>query len=204
MWVADMDFRSPQPILDAIQTRVEHSVFGYGGESQKLQEVICERMAHLHNWQIDPQDVMLLPGLVCGLNVVSRAIGKPGDGVLISTPVYPPFHSAPTNQDRLLQTAALGTEVDGQRLRYTLDLDKFSTAIAPNTKLFILCNPHNPVGRAFTKEELTEMADLCARHDIVICSDEIHCDLLLGRTQHIPVAALDPEIAQRTITLVAP
>lgn len=204
MWVADMDFRSPQPILDAVHARVEHSVFGYGGESEKLQEVICERMSRLHHWQIEPQDVVLLPGLVCGLNVVSRAIGEPGDGVLISTPVYPPFHTAPINQDRVLQTASLGLDIDGQRLHYWVDTDRFAAAIEPNTKLFILCNPHNPVGRAFTKDELTAMAEVCTRHDLIICSDEIHCDLLLGETKHIPLAALDPEIAQRTVTLVAP
>lgn len=204
MWVADMDFRSPQPILDAVHARVEHAVFGYGGESARLQTIIAERMAQLHGWQIEPDDVVLLPGLVCGLNVVSRAIGKPGDGVIISTPVYPPFHTAPTNQDRVLQTAGLEVNADGQRLRYEVDLDVFSETIQPNTELFILCNPHNPVGRAFSKAELLGMAEQCMRNDIIICSDEIHCDLLLGETKHYPLAALDPEIAQRTITLVAP
>ncbi len=204
MWVADMDFRSPEPILDAIHERVDHGVFGYGGEEHTLQELLCERMERLHGWQIEPADVLLLPGLVCGLNVVSRAIGKRGDGVLISTPVYPPFHSAPTNQERVLQTAALGLEQKGQQLRYHVDQKQFGAAIESNTELFILCNPHNPVGRAYTKAELQGLAEHCLQHDIVVCSDEIHCDLLLGETQHIPFATLDPEIAQRTITLVAP
>lgn len=204
MWVADMDFQSPQPILDALHARVEHAVFGYGGDSQVLQNVICERMDRLHGWQIEPDDVVLLPGLVCGLNVVSRAIGEPGDGVLISTPVYPPFHTAPTNQDRVLQTASMAVRAIGQQLQYELDMEAFADAIEPNTSLFILCNPHNPVGRAFTKEELLAMADHCVRNDMVICSDEIHCDLLLGDTKHVALASLDPEIAERTITLIAP
>lgn len=204
MWVADMDFRSPEPILNAIHARVDHGVFGYGGESQRLQEVIAERMANLHGWQIKPEDVVLIPGLVCGLNVVSRAIGTPGDGVVVSTPVYPPFLSAPVNQDRVLQTASLALQTEGQKMHYAMDLDAFEAAIEPNTELFILCNPHNPVGRAYTKAELTGMAEICARHDLVICSDEIHCDLLLGGTKHLPIAALDPKIADRTITLIAP
>ncbi len=204
MWVADMDFRSPEPILKAIHARVDHGVFGYGGESQRLQEVIAERMINLHGWQITPEDVVLIPGLVCGLNVVSRAIGNPGDGVVVSTPVYPPFLSAPTNQDRVLQTASLALQIDGQKMHYDMDLAAFEAAVQPNSELFILCNPHNPVGRAYTKAELTGMAEICARHDLVICSDEIHCDLLLGGTKHLPIAALDPEIADRTITLIAP
>jgi len=204
MWVADMDFRSPEPILNALHSRVDHGVFGYGGESQRLQEVIAERMANLHGWQIKPEDVVLLPGLVCGLNVVSRAIGKPGDGVVVNTPVYPPFLTAPVNQDRLLQMAPLALETTGQKMRYSMDSAAFEAALQPNSELFILCNPHNPVGRAYTKEELTSIAEICERQNLVICSDEIHCDLLLGGTKHLPIAALDPQIADRTITLVAP
>ena len=204
MWVADMDFRSPEPVLEAIHKRVDHGVFCYGGESQRLQEVICERMAQLHGWQIKPEDIVLLPGLVCGLNVVSRAIGKAGDGVLVSTPVYPPFLTAPVNQDRTLQTASLARTDDGKTMHYAMDFDAFARAIDTTTELFILCNPHNPVGRAYTKAELEGIAEICTRHDMVICSDEIHCDLLLGDTKHFPIAALDPAVAERTITLVAP
>jgi len=123
---------------------------------------------------------------------------------LVNTPVYPPFLSAPVNQERVLHEAALHCQVTGQEIQYTLDYDAFNAAIQPNTKLFLLCNPHNPVGRAYTREELTRMADICQRHNLVICSDEIHSDLLLGTTHHIPIAALDAEVAQRTITLLAP
>ena len=204
MWVADMDFRSPEPVLSALHNRIEHGVFGYGLDSPELKEVMCARLARLYNWQITPADIVFLPGLVCGLNVVSRAVGEPGDGALVSTPVYPPFLSAPVNQGRVLHSAPLAVEQQGSTVRYTLDEDIFEGAIQANTRLFILCNPHNPVGRAFTRQELTRMAEISLRHDLVICSDEIHCDLLLDGTQHIPVASLDPEIGQRSITLLAP
>lgn len=204
MWVADMDFRSPEPVLRALHNRIEHGVFGYGLDSPELKEVMCARLARLYNWQITPADIVFLPGLVCGLNVVSRAVGEPGDGALVSTPVYPPFLSAPVNQGRVLHSAPLAVEQQGSTVRYTLDEDIFEGAIQANTRLFILCNPHNPVGRAFTRQELTRMAEISLRHDLVICSDEIHCDLLLDGTQHIPVASLDPEIGQRSITLLAP
>lgn len=204
MWVADMDFRSPEPILRAMHERVDHGVFGYGGLTAKLREVICERMARLYNWKIHPEAVVSLPGLVCGLNVVSRAIGDRGDGALVSTPVYPPFLSAPTNQDRELHSAPLALEERNGHLFYSFDAATFEAAIQPNTRLFILCNPHNPTGRAYTRAELTQMAEIAERHNLVICSDEIHCDLLLGGTQHVPVASLAPEIAERTITLMAP
>ena len=204
MWVADMDFRSPEPILSALHERVDHGVFGYGGLTAKLREVICERMARLYNWEIHPEAVVSLPGLVCGLNVVSRAIGDRGDGALVSTPVYPPFLSAPLNQDRELHSAPLAKMERNGHLFYGFDADAFEQAIRPNTRLFILCNPHNPTGRAYTRTELTQMAESAMRHDLVICSDEIHCDLLLDGTQHIPLASLAPEIAERTITLMAP
>lgn len=204
MWVADMDFRSPAPIIKALHERVEHGVFGYGLDSPVLKTVLCERMQRLYNWTITPDDILFWPGLVSGLNVVSRAIGERGDGVLVNTPVYPPFLSSPTNQERTLNVAELEMQAKGQHLHYAFNDAAFEAAIEANTRLFLLCNPHNPVGRAFTRDELTRMADLCLRHNITICSDEIHSDLLLGGAQHIPMAALDPEIAEHTVTIMAP
>lgn len=204
MWVADMDFVSPQPIIDALQARVAHGVFGYGSDSPSLRGALVDRMQRLYGWTIEPADIVLLPGLVCGLNVVNRAVGEAGDGVVVHTPVYGPFLSAPVNQGRRLQVAPLACSTGGRRLRYTVDFDRFEAVIDPSSKLFILCNPHNPVGRAFTRQELAQMAEVCERHDLVICSDEIHCDLLMGGAQHIPIASLSPEVAQRTVTLMAP
>jgi cystathionine beta-lyase len=204
MWVADMDFAAPQPIIDALHQRVGHGVFGYGMESKALKQTLVERMARLYGWMIVPDDIVFLPGLVSGLNIVSRAIGERGDSVLINTPVYGPFLTAPVNQYRTLQSAPLNVRQEGRRLHYDLNMAGLADAVQPNTKLFLLCNPHNPVGRAFTHAELSEIAVFCNSHDLVICSDEIHCDLLLDGTQHTPIASLTPEIAQRTITLMAP
>ncbi len=208
MWVADMDFVSPAPIMQAMKERIDHGIFGYCRPPEELDEVICTRMDRLYNWTVTPDQIVYLPGLVCGLNAVSRAIGEPGDGVLVSTPVYPPFLSAPINQGRLLQDALMAETLiaagHNTRLKYEIDWDAFEGAMMDQTRLFILCNPHNPVGRAFSREELAHMGELCLKHDIVICSDEIHSDLMLGETTHIPMASLAPEIAARTITLIAP
>jgi cystathionine beta-lyase len=204
MWVADMDFRSPEPVIRALHERVEHGVFGYGDDGAALKELICQRMAQLYAWQVTPEEVLFLPGLVCGINVVSRAVGQPGDGVLVTTPVYPPFLTAPANQERELHSAQLAVEQQGQTLRYTVDYDALAAAIQPHSRLFLLCNPHNPVGRAYTQNELFHLADICLRHKVVICADEIHSDLLLGETRHLPIASLDAEIAHQCITLLAP
>ncbi len=204
MWVADMDFSSPAPIIKALHERVEHGVFGYGLDSPELKTVLCERMLRLYNWTITPDDIVFWPGLVCGLNVVSRAIGERGDGVLVNTPVYPPFLSSPINQERALNIAELDLQAQGQHLHYALNDATFTAAIEANTRLFLLCNPHNPVGRAYKRDELTRMADICLRHNLTICSDEIHSDLLLGGARHIPIASIDPEIAAQTVTILAP
>lgn len=204
MWVADMDFRSPQPIVDALQARVAQGVFGYGMDSKVLRTVLVERMAQRYGWQIQPEEIVFLPGLVSGLNVVTRAVGAQGDGVVVNPPVYGPFLTAPANQHRTLAAAPLMATTEGRRLHYTMDFDATAAAIAPDSRLFILCNPHNPVGRAWTAGELAQLAALAERHDLVICSDEIHCDLLLEGARHTPIASLAPEIAARTITLMAP
>lgn len=209
MWVADMDFASPAPIVEALHRRIAHGVFGYGKDPDDLRQTFVARMARLYDWQIEPEHIVLLPGLVCGLNVVARAIGEPGSGVLVNTPVYPPFLSASTNQGRSVQVGPLAsrTKHDAQGrpyLHYELDFDAMEAAVTPETRLFMLCNPHNPVGRAYTPQELSQLGEFCLRHNLIISSDEIHCDLLLGGTTHHPIAALAPELAARTITLMAP
>ncbi|KAB2935049.1 MAG: putative C-S lyase [Candidatus Contendobacter sp.] len=204
LWVADMDFVSPEPVLAALHERVAHGVFGYGAPPDELTETIGARLVDLYGWTVAPEQIVYLPGLVCGLNVACRAVGEPGDAVLVQTPVYPPFLSAPTNQDRRLIAAELTAEARDGRLYYRFDDAAFAAAISPRTRLFILCHPHNPVGRTFDTEELQRLAAMCERHDLTICSDEIHCDLLLDGRRHVPLATLAPEIAQRCITLMAP
>lgn len=204
LWVADMDFPAPEPVLTALHERIAHGVFGYGAPPDALTEILCARIADLYRWTVTPEQIVYLPGLVCGLNVVCRAIGEPGDDVIVQTPVYPPFLSAPGHQERQLVAAELTAEFRDGRLYYTFDDAAFAAAITPRTRLFILCHPHNPVGRAFNEEELTQLAALCERHDLTVCSDEIHCDLLLDGRRHTPFAALNPDIAQRCVTLMAP
>src|SRR5690606_13936916 len=135
---------------------------------------------------------------------VVRMVGQPGDGVSMATPIYPPFLQAVTKAGRELHDARMVYTIDGNILHYELDFDALEAAVTPRTRLFMLCNPHNPVGRVYTRAELEQVAEFCLRHDLIICSDEIHCDLILGDQPHLSIAALDPEISRRCITLLAP
>jgi cystathionine beta-lyase len=201
LWLADMDFVSPEPVLRALHERVEHGVFGYSMAPPELLEVIVERLQRLYGWQVSPEALVFLPGVVTGFNLACHALASPGDGVLIQTPVYWPILSAPAGAGLTNDEMELTRRADG---RYEIDFDLFEEAIADRTRIFILCNPHNPVGRVFRREELEQMAEICLRHDIVICSDEIHCDLVFQGSRHLPIASLAPEIADQTITLMAP
>jgi cystathionine beta-lyase len=201
LWVADMDFRSPAPVIRALADRVAHGVFGYGIEPAELRQVIVERLAQLYGWEITPEDVVFVPGVVSGFNLVLRALARPGDGVLVQTPVYPPVLTAPGNQGLVREEMELTRAADGT---YSVDMDAFEAAITGRTRLFLMTNPHNPVGRVFRPDELAQMADACLRHDLLICSDEIHCDLLFQGQHHTPIASIDPAVAQRTVTLMAP
>jgi len=201
LWVADMDFRSPPSVIEALHRHVEHGVFGYTLPPKELPETIISRLFNTYGWKIDPDWIIWLPGLVTGLNVTCRAVGGDHDDVMTAAPVYPPFLTAPGHSPRNLVPVALGKKDN----RWTFDLEGMEKAVTSRTGLFILCNPHNPVGRIYTREELESLATFCERHDIIICSDEIHCDLLLDEDKpHIPMASLGPDIARRTITLMAP
>ena len=201
LWVADMDFYSPEPVLRALTERVAHGLFGYGKEPPELRPVVVERLQRLYGWEVSPDALLFLPGIVSGFNQAARAVTYPGDGLLVQTPVYFPFFRVPQNAHLLMNEMELTLRDDGQ---YEVDFDLFEETIAGRTRLFLLCNPHNPVGRVFARTELERMAEICLRHDVAICSDEIHCDLVFGGHQHIPIAALSPEIARQTITLLAP
>lgn len=201
LWVADMDFCAPPAVVAALHERVEHGVFGYTVPPAALTEAVISRLERDYGWRIEPDWLVWLPGLVTGLNVACRAVGKPGDSVLTATPVYPPFLSAPRYQDRQTLSVPLAYEQG----RWGWDFAQLEQAITPDTRLFLLCNPHNPVGRVFSRDELTRLADIAERHDLIVCSDEIHCQLILDPAkQHIPFATLDPATAARTITLMAP
>ena len=205
LWVADMDFRSPQPVIDALKARIEHGVFGYEQPAKAFLQTICNWCMQQYGWSIQPADIVELPGLVTGLNAVSRAFGHLGDAAIMLTPVYPPFLSAPTNQGMTVTQVPL-KRVDDERetFHYEIDFEAFEKAITARTNLFMLCHPQNPTGHEYTRDELTKLGGICVRHDLVICSDEIHCDLLLDGTRHTPMAMVSPEVAAHTITLMAP
>ncbi|MFW5713265.1 MAG: MalY/PatB family protein [Brevefilum sp.] len=201
MWVADMDFRSPQTVIDALHDRVDHGIFGYGGPPEGLRSAIIQHLDNRHHWQIEPRAIEFISGVVTGFTHAIYSLTDPGDKVLIQTPAYPPFLAAPVSTGRdcvineLLQTG------DG---RYEIDFDDFEAKIASGVKLFILCNPQNPTGRVFRHEELLRMAEICLAHGTQICSDEIHADLIYPGERHIPIASLSSEISQNTVTYFAP
>ncbi len=203
LWVADMDFKAPPAVLDALRERVDHGIFGYTPPPSGLAALLVERMANLYNWHIQPEDVVYIPGVIPGINLTARATAQDG-AVLIQTPVYPPFHYTSQWSGTGMQKAPLSYVETTDGFTYGIDFDAFEAAITPHTKMFLLCNPHNPVGRMWTQEELTQLADICQRHDITICADEIHSDLLLDGNKHIPMASLSEDAAQRTVTLIAP
>lgn len=205
LWVADMDFPAPAPVIEAMKERAATGQFGYEMDAPALREVMAARMNSRHALPATPDDLVFLPGLVFGLNVVARAFGAPGSPIIMPTPVYPFFQYAAANHQRpALEVELPATLRADGTLYYELDFDALEAAVTPETSVFLLCNPHNPVGRTFTRAELECIAELCLRHDLVICSDEIHADLLHPEGEHISLAALGPEIAARTVTLVAP
>ncbi len=201
LWTADMDFTAPQPVIETLHGRVAHGVFGYCMEPNELREVIAERLGRLYGWDVSPEAVAFQPGVVLGFNRACQVAGARGDAVLVQPPVYPPILAAPGLHGMIRQESALVRGPDG---RYEIDFTAFEGAITHHTRLFILCNPHNPVGRVFQRRELEKMAEICLRKNVLICSDEIHCDLVFKGSQHIPIASLAPEVARRTITLMAP
>lgn len=201
MWVADMDFRTAPAIIEALHERVSHGVFGYTSPPQKLVETVLAMLKQEYGWQVEAEWIIWLPGLVTGLNVACRAVGEHNDEVLTFTPIYPPFMSAPPLSQRSLIKVPLQLQAGS----WGWDPAELEQAITPSTRLLLLCNPHNPVGRVWTREELTHIAELAEQHDLIICSDEIHAGLVLDEDkQHIPIATLSAETARRTITLQAP
>lgn len=198
LWVADMDFPAPPAVLAALHRRIEHGVFGYGGPWPALTESVLTHLQSEYGWAVDPNWLVWLPGLVSGLNIACRAV----DGeVLTATPIYPPFLSAPHFSGRRLNRVALAD--DGERWHF--DDAALRAATTAATRLFLFCHPHNPVGRCWSRPELLDIAAFAAERDLVVCSDEIHCGLVLDADRrHIPFASLSADAARRSITLLAP
>jgi len=200
MWVADMDFAAPDFILDTIRQRCDHGVLGYTITPPAWSEAICSWLDRRHNWQVDPAEIGYVSGVVSGIAFAIQCFSKPGDKVLIQTPVYPPFMHIPQQLGREL---AINKLVNRDHQLY-IDFDDFEQQAASGCKLFILCSPHNPGGRIWTVEELQKMAEICLRYQILIIADEIHADLILPGSHHHPLASLSPAIADQVITLMAP
>ncbi|MCJ7641502.1 MAG: PatB family C-S lyase [Desulfobacterales bacterium] len=200
LWVADMDFVSAEPILQALHRRIDHGVFGYTRPTQELRNVIRERLKSYDQWDVKDEEVLFLPGLVTGINLACHAFSNPGDPVLVQPPVYFHFVRDPVRNGRVLKDPPLVQKGES----YEIDFTAFETFLMDRPKVFLFCNPHNPVGRVYTRKELEKIADLCLRHHVTLCSDEIHCDLLYPGYRHIPMATLTPEVARQTVTLMAP
>jgi cystathionine beta-lyase len=204
MWVADMDFRVAPAIGQALCRVADHGIFGYAKPPAALAEAICARLFRRYAWAVAPEQIVYYSGVVSSMNIAARAFSASGEGMLMQTPVYPPILNAPDMGARTRQAAPLAPTYHGNTIRYEIDFDIFEAAITEQTRVLVLCNPHNPSGRALTRAELMRIAEICERYDITIVSDEIWSDLTLGDAIHTPIASLAPEIAARTITLMAP
>jgi cystathionine beta-lyase len=203
MWVADMDFEVAPAITDAVRTRVGHAIFGYSRPVKSTTDSIVDAMARLYSWTIDPSWLVWLPGLVCGINVASRAFADEGDEILSLSPIYPPFTSGPKNQARVAKSVPL--VLNSAERRWEIDWEALEAAVTPRTRLLIFCHPHNPVGRVWTPSELRRIADFCMRRNLVLLTDDIHCDLLLEPgAVHVPFGVAAPESNSRTVTFMAP
>lgn len=200
LWVADMDFASPPQVSEAMRALVDRGVYGYSLAPNSLLEAIAEHVDARYGWRIRPEWIVWLPSVVPGLNLACRAFASPGEAVLTVTPVYPPFLEAPAAQDRRLITVPAELR-DG---RWELPLDGLEAAVTPDTRVLLLCHPHNPLGRVWSRDEIVALVGFCRRHDIVVVSDEIHCDLILDDLRHLPAAAACPDDVDHIVTLMAP
>ncbi len=200
MWVADMDFKTPDFIVDAIKKRAAHEIYGYTVRSENYFLSIINWVKKLHRWEIEKEWILFTPGIVPAVNLAVMAYTKPGDKIIVQPPVYFPFFSAVSGNGRQLVYNQL-TLNNG---RYCMDYDDLEQKIDSKTKMIILSNPHNPVGAAWTKEELSRLAEICLKKNVLMVSDEIHSDLALKPNKHTVLAGISPEIADHTITMMAP
>ena len=200
-WVADMDFASAPCILETLHKRIDHGIFGYAHPHDSLNQAVLDYLSTRHGHQAELDHIIHLGGLVPALSLAARAFCKPGEAVMTCTPVYPPFIGVHHDAKAKLITVD-HIKVEGQ---WSFDWDGMETAVTPETKVFILCNPQNPTGRVFPKAEVIKLAEFCERHDLILLSDEIHCDLILEpEAKHFSALNLPENLAKRTITLLSP
>lgn len=202
MWVADMDFQAPEEVIDALHTRVDHGIFGYTMPGSKMEEAVKNWLKSRHSWEIDPKTITYSPGIVTAISMAIHAFTTFEDKIVVQPPVYYPFFEiAQKHKREVLYNQLLLNE----NFRYEIDFIDLEEKLSDEkTKLFILCNPHNPSGRVWSKEELTKIGDLCIKHNVLIISDDIHSDLLLFGNQYTPIASIRKDIANQTITCIAP
>ncbi|MED1794710.1 pyridoxal phosphate-dependent aminotransferase [Brevibacillus nitrificans] len=200
LWVADMDFQVPAPVTDALRARVEHGIFGYTERPESYYEAVIGWMERRHQWSVQKEWICHCPGVVPALSYLVQVFTQPGDKVIIQPPVYHPFTSVVADNGREVVHNPLKYE-EG---RYFMDFEDLRQKMDPSVKLLILCNPHNPGGRVWTKEELTELGNICLENNVMVISDEIHGDLILKGHKHIPFAAISEEFAQNSIICTAP
>lgn len=200
LWVADMDFRTPDFIVDAVKKRAEHEIFGYTFRAESYNQSIVNWLKRRHNWEIKPEWISFSPGVVAGLTLAIEAFSKPGDGVIVQPPVYFPFFDSVKGTGREMIENPLRLE-NG---RYYFDLEDLKSKITPTSRLLLLSNPHNPGGTAWNEKELTELAKICLENKILIVSDEIHSDLIFDGFKHTPLAGISEEIAQNCVICMAP
>jgi cystathionine beta-lyase len=200
MWVADMDFKTPDFIINSFYNRLKHEIFGYSFRPPEYFQSIIDWFKSRHNWNVEKEWISFCPGIVPALNICTLAFTQPGDSIIVQPPVYFPFFSAVDSHGRKLIYNQL-KESDG---KWIMDYDSLIAGINGRTKMIIISNPHNPIGRVWNPDELTRLADICLKNNILILSDEIHCDLVLPGFSHTPVANLSEKIAENTITCIAP
>ncbi len=201
LWVADMDFPTPQPVVDAMIRRAQHGIYGYTIRTDGYKAAVVEWMKRRQGWDVEPEWMLSTPGVVPAVNLLIRTFTRPGENVLVQQPVYYPFFSAIESNGAKIVSSSLRLD-DG---RYTMDLDDFEQKAAdPATTLFVLCSPHNPVGRVWTPEELTRVGEICLKHDVLVVADEIHGDLIYKDVTFTPYASLGERFAQKTVVCTAP
>ena len=202
MWVADTDFVSPKPVIDALQARLDHGIFGYTYKTDEFYSSVISWFKKRHNWLLEKEWISYSPGIVTALTMLIRTFTEPGDSVLVQSPVYYPFYDIIKKNGCIISENPL---ILDDNHKYLIDFDDLKKKLSnEKTKMIILCSPHNPVGRVWTKDELLKVGELCLANDVLIISDEIHCDFIYGDNTFYPMMELSEEIADRTISLVAP
>lgn len=200
MWVADMDFKTPDFIMRKVRKRAEHEVLGYSFRGENFYQAVMNWLKKRHQWEVKKEWITFSPGVVPALTLLVNSFTQPGDKIIVQSPVYFPFFTSIQNTGRQL----INNELKLTNGKYYIDFDDLKKQIDSRTKMILLCSPHNPVGRVWTKEELLQLGQICLQNDILIVADEIHSDIIFNAYKHTPIAALSEEIANITISTYAP